>query len=302
MKMNELTPEERRIMLEKGTEFPYSGEYEKFFEEGIYSCRQCGAYLYRSSDKFDAHCGWPSFDDEVLGAVTRKIDSDGERTEIICSRCSGHLGHVFLGERMTEKNTRHCVNSLSLRFIPQKNLKDVVKSAYFGGGCFWCLEASFKMVKGVISVIPGYAGGSSENPTYEEVSTGFTGHAEMVEITYDSTIISYEALLEVLFFIHDPTTLNRQGNDIGTQYRSLVLVKDDLEEEIAQKFIAKLEKDKIYDNRIVTEVRRFEKFYEAEDYHRDYFENNPEQMYCQLIISPKLDKLRKNLKKYLRPA
>lgn len=300
MKLNDLTPEEKRIMLEKGTEFPYSGEYEKFFEEGIYSCRQCGAYLYRSSDKFEAHCGWPSFDDEILGAITRRMDTDGERTEIICSRCRGHLGHVFVGEKMTDKNIRHCANSLSLRFIAQNDLKNLIKYAYFGGGCFWCLEASFKMLKGVISVIPGYAGGKTKKPTYEEVSTGLTGHAEVVEIKYDSTVISYEALLETLFVIHDPTALNRQGNDIGTQYRSVILVKEEREKEISEKFIKSLMEEGIYDKPIVTEIVKLEYFYEAEDYHHDYFQNNPEQAYCQLIISPKLDKLRKNLKKYLK--
>lgn len=300
MKLNSLTPEEKKVIVNKGTEAPYSGEYDKFNQEGVYTCRRCNANLYRSQDKFDSHCGWPSFDAEIAGAVKRNIDADGRRTEIICARCEAHLGHVFEGEGLTDKNVRHCANSLSMRFIAKNALKNMKENAYFGGGCFWCIEASFKIIKGVSSVMPGFAGGKKENPTYEGVSSGATGHAEVVKIEYDSTIISFEGLLEVFFAIHDPTTLNRQGGDVGTQYRSIILYADDLQKEIAENFIEKMTKEKVFDSPIITEVKPLEKFYEAEEYHHDYFAKNPTVAYCQVVIAPKITKLRKNLKNYLK--
>lgn len=308
MKLNPLTPEEQKVIVRKGTEAPYSGEYEKMNKEGVYTCKRCGAYVYRSSDKFDAHCGWPSFDDAVLGAVERTPDADGLRTEITCNRCGAHLGHVFLNEHLTAKNTRYCVNSISMKFVPQKALAGggaaAEESAYVGGGCFWCTEASFKMIKGVLSVVPGYAGGDSpagaKRPTYEEISSGNTGHAEVIMITYDPTIISYEALLEVFFSVHDPTTMNKQGSDVGTQYRSIILCADDLQKELAEHFIKKLQNEKIFQDPIVTQIKPLVKFYEAEDYHHDYFAKNPSAGYCQVVIAPKLSKLTEHLKKYLK--
>ena len=143
-------------MLRKGTEAPFSGEYDNFFQTGYYVCRRCSAPLYRSKDKFDAHCGWPSFDQEIPGSVIHQTDSDGQQMEISCTRCGAHLGHVFRGEKLTAKDTRHCVNSLSLRFIPVATRE----MAVFGAGCFWCLEAIFRRLKGVIKVQSGYAGGA----------------------------------------------------------------------------------------------------------------------------------------------
>jgi peptide methionine sulfoxide reductase msrA/msrB len=300
MNFNKLNKKEKEIIINKKTEAPFSGEYENFSEEGVYACKRCGAVLYRSSDKFNARCGWPSFDDTVLGAIERKPDADGQRTEILCVRCGAHLGHVFTGEKLTSKNTRYCVNSISMQFIPQNKLRGVSEYAYFGGGCFWCIEASFKIIKGVYSVIPGYAGGKKENPNYKEVFSGSTGHAETVMIEYDPNIISYEALLEIFFAIHNPTTLNRQGNDIGSQYRSIILYKNDLQKEIVEKFIKILEKEKILYNPIITEVKPLIKFYEAENYHYNYFNKNPAAAYCRTVINPKISKLRKHLKKYLK--
>jgi peptide methionine sulfoxide reductase msrA/msrB len=303
MNLNSLTPEEEQIIVNKGTEAPYSGKYENFNEEGIYACRRCDAYLYRSGDKFDAQCGWPSFDDAVLGAVRSSPDADGLRTEITCTRCGAHLGHVFLNENLTPKNARYCVNSISMKFVPQKESAPK-EEAYFGGGCFWCTEAAFKMIKGVNSVLPGYAGGNSsadgEDPKYEEVSTGSTGHAEVVKVEFDPTVISYEAMLEVFFTVHDPTTLNRQGNDVGTQYRSVIFYKDDLQKELAEGFIKKLEAEKVFSNPIVTEVKPLLKFHKAEEYHQNYFAKNPSVGYCQVVIAPKMSKLVEHLKKYLK--
>lgn len=290
MQTNQLTEEEKKVIEEKGTEAPFSGKYDEFNEEGVYLCRRCGAPLYRSEDKFDAHCGWPSFDAEVPGAVKRVLDKDGVRTEITCERCGAHLGHVFEGEQLTQKNVRHCVNSISMEFVA-KNSRNFREKAYFGGGCFWCTEATFQNLRGVLRVLPGYAGGEKENPTYEEVSTGQTGHAEVIEVEYDSSQISFEILLHVFFAVHDPTTLNRQGADVGTQYRSAIFYTNETQKEVAENFIKKLEAEHYFDKPIVTEIKPLPKFYQAEDSHKDYFKNHPEAAYCQLVIAPKIDKL-----------
>lgn len=173
----------------------------------------------------------------------------------------------------------------------------VIKTAVLGGGCFWCLEAAFSKVKGVVSVISGYAGGTKEAPTYGDVCNGSTGHAEVIEIKYDPKIISYEEILHLFFSIHDPTTRNRQGNDIGTQYRSIILYDTQEEKLLAEKIIKKLEKEKIYPNPFVTEVKPLDKFYPAEEYHQKYFARNPDKAYCQIVISPKIAKLRQKFGK-----
>jgi peptide-methionine (S)-S-oxide reductase len=159
--------------------------------------------------------------------------------------------------------------------------------AVFGGGCFWCLDAIFRKIKGVKKVTVGYAGGRRANPTYEQVCTGVTGHAEVVEIEYDENEISYDELLDIFFEIHDPTQLNRQGNDIGTQYRSIILYLDDSQKQKALKKIEELRKNGI---NAVTEVKKLEKFYKAEDYHQNYYENNPHNPYCAYVIAPKIKK------------
>ncbi len=301
MKYNQLTPEEKRIIVDKGTEMPGSGEYDNFFQEGIYTCRQCNAWLYRSADKFSAHCGWPSFDQEIAGAVTKQEDADGQRTEILCARCEGHLGHVFTGEKFTPRDTRHCVNSLSLRFVPAEKLPNHKQTIVLGGGCFWCLEAYFSQVRGILEVKSGYAGGNIANPTYEQVCRGKTNHAEVVEITFDQTQIALEMILQIFFTLHDPTTRNRQGADVGTQYRSIILVNSDEQKEIVENFIAKLTAEKVFSETIVTEVKLLDKFYQAEDYHQEYFKNHPEAAYCQAVISPKMAKLRKHFSTLLKP-
>lgn len=165
--------------------------------------------------------------------------------------------------------------------------------ATLGGGCFWCLEAVYVEVEGVKKVVSGYAGGDTPNPSYKEVCTGRTGHAEVVQITYDPAVTSYRELLEIFFVIHDPTTLNRQGADVGTQYRSIILYHDDEQKRIAEGIIQELEREGTYDNPIVTEVEPLETFYAAEDYHQEYYANNSNQPYCQAVITPKLAKFRK---------
>lgn len=292
MKLKKLTPEEEKVIVYKDTEPPFSGEYDKFFNEGAYVCRRCGTPLYVSKSKFDSGCGWPSFDEEIPGRVKRVIDRDGKRTEIVCAACDAHLGHVFEGEGLTSKNIRHCVNSVSLKFIPAKE-KRKTEVVVFGGGCFWCVEAVFSGLKGVVKVASGYADGKMPNPIYEEVSGGKTGHAEVVKVEYDPDIISFSDLLEVFFAAHDPTTLNRQGNDVGTRYRSIILYQNEQQKKIAEEFIKKLSDEKVFTSPIVTEIKPLDAFYEAEKYHEHYYEKNTDAPYCQAVISPKLEKLKK---------
>ena len=169
--------------------------------------------------------------------------------------------------------------------------------ATFGGGCFWCTEAIFKSIKGVKKVVSGYSGGNVENPSYELVSTNSSGHAEAVQITFDTKIITYNDLLYIFLKTHNPTTLNRQGADVGTQYRSVIFYHDE-QKKVAEKAINKAQNE--YNEKIVTEIVPFENFYEAENYHQDYYKKNPDKMYCKLVIDPKIQKLKKDFKKYLK--
>lgn len=172
--------------------------------------------------------------------------------------------------------------------------------AIFGGGCFWCTEAIFQQLKGVISVTPGYAGGHIPNPSYNEVSSGTTGHAEVARIEFDPSIIPYQDLLEVFMHLHDPTTLNRQGYDVGSQYRSIILYNSEQQRKIAEKELKTLTSEKEFKKPIVTEIKPLDKFYEAEDYHKNYYLNNQDKPYCQLIISPKLTHLRQKYSNKLK--
>ena len=167
--------------------------------------------------------------------------------------------------------------------------------AVFGAGCFWCVEAFFSQLTGVTSVISGYTGGAKKNPTYDSICTGDTGHAEVCKITYDEKIISYDKLLEILFLTHDPTTLNQQGADKGTQYRSAIFYVNEKQKEIAENYISKLKKNKIFKDPIVTEITKLDKFYEAEDYHQNYYKNNTNAPYCKIVIKPKLDAFLKSI-------
>lgn len=273
MEFKKLTPEEERVIVHKGTEMPFTGKYEKFNETGTYVCKRCGAPLYRSVDKFDAHCGWPAFDDEIPGAVKRLPDPDGSRTEIECAKCGAHLGHVFSGEGFTEKNTRHCVNSISMDFVPEQ----ATETAIFAGGCFWGVEYYMQKSKGVLTVESGYIGGHKDRPTYKEVCSGTTGHYEAVEIRYDPTQTDYETLLKLFFEIHDPTQWNHQGPDYGEQYRSAIFYQNEHQKEIAVKLINVL-KDKGY--KVVTEVKKATTFWQAEEYHQDYYEHKGTTPYC----------------------
>jgi len=276
MKLNKLTKEEARVILNKGTERPYSGKFEHHEEDGTYTCKQCDAPLYKSGDKFDAQCGWPSFDDAIPGSVKRIPDADGRRTEIVCANCGGHLGHVFLGEQFTLKNTRHCVNSISLNF---EAVEVNIEKAIFASGCFWGVEYQLQKKAGVISTKVGYTGGHVPNPTYKQVCTGRTGHAEAVEVVFDPTQVSYEELAKLFFETHDPTQVGRQGPDIGTQYRTEIFYVSDAQKATAEKLIKALE-GKGLD--IATELSPAVTFYEGEDYHQDYYAKTGGTPYCHL--------------------
>lgn len=173
----------------------------------------------------------------------------------------------------------------------KKGMENNKEKATFGGGCFWCTEAIFERIEGVTSVMSGYSGGQIKNPTYREVSSGATGHAEVIQITYDPAKVSYYTLLEVFFKTHDPTTLNRQGADVGTQYRSIILYHTEEQKEKASEIIRELNDQDIWKNPIVTEIVPFESFYQAEDYHQNYYDNNSNQGYCRMVITPKIEKL-----------
>ena len=265
-----LTNEERKILVEKGTEAPFSGEYNDLYEAGIFICRACESPLYESNTKFDSGCGWPSFDDEIFDAIVRSEDlSNGRvRTEICCAKCNGHLGHVFSGEKITQKNTRHCVNSLSIKFIPYANLEQVI----LGGGCFWYMEKVFKNIPGIYLSSVGYSGGNSENPTYEDVCKGDSNHAEVINLYFNPEKVSFDKLLQVFWDNHDPTTLNKQRDDEGTQYRSVIFYTSESQKYTAKKSLRKLQlKLKIP---VVTQLLVAEKFYRAEEYHQNYLQKN----------------------------
>ena len=265
-----LSSEEKHILKDKGTEVSFTGEYNDFYEAGVFVCRACKNPLYESNTKFNSSCGWPSFDDEMAGAIVRYEDLSGGRirTEICCANCDGHLGHVFEGEQITGKDTRHCVNSLSIKFIPHTNLEQ----ATFGAGCFWHVEKVFKTTEGIYLSSVGYMGGDSENPTYKEVCKGNTYHAEVLHLYFNPDKISYEDLSQIFWDNHNPTTLNKQGVDEGTQYRSVIFYHSDEQKSIAEKSI--IPQQSKWKNPIVTQVLPAKKFYRAGEYHQNYLNKN----------------------------
>ncbi len=281
---------EKAVLVDKATERPFSGALLDVKAEGVFACKLCGAELYRSKDKFDSHCGWPSFDDEIPGAVRRVPDADGRRVEIVCASCGGHLGHVFEGEGMTPKNTRHCVNSASLVFkrdtaVPTDPHR---AKAYVAGGCFWGVEYYLQQLEGVESAVSGFMGGHVMDPDYYDVVRGGTGHLETVEVTYDPNKISYEAIIKHFFEIHDPEQTNGQGPDIGSQYLSAVFVSNEAEADIVASLIKKLEENGY---RVATQILAKKEFFPAEEGHQDYYEKKGTTPYCHGFV-PRFERKR----------
>lgn len=294
MNRRPLTPEEERVILRKGTERAFTGKYTDHFADGTYACRACGAALYRSDHKFHSGCGWPAFDDELPGAVRRLPDADGRRVEIVCAACGGHLGHVFEGEGLTEKNVRHCVNSVSMEFVPAASggartdaadgpsfAPAPASRAIFAGGCFWGVEHLFAREPGVLSAVSGYIGGAKGRPTYEEVCSGATGHAEAVELTFDPARTDFETLARLFFEIHDPTQVNRQGPDIGHQYRSEIFYLDEAQKATAERLIGILKAKGLS---VATKLTPATEFWPAEGYHQDYYERKGTTPYCHFRV------------------
>lgn len=258
-----LTSLEARIIKDKKTEPPGSGDLIQEKRSGVYLCKQCDSPLYLSSGKFPSRCGWPSFEEEIPGSIEKKPDLDGFRTEILCRSCQGHLGHIFKGEMLTAKNIRHCVNSLSLRFIPALDEQGFPK-AIFAAGCFWKVEHTFQKTPGILHTKVGYIGGHLSFPSYDEVCTGLTGHVEAVELSYDPKKISYKDLVSLFFKMHNPQEVNRQGSDIGPQYQSKIFYFTKEEQQTALELLGNAS----------TKIEPASFFYPAEAYHQNYLCKN----------------------------
>ncbi len=274
-----LTPEQYRILRQAGTEPPFSGTLNDVYDPGLYRCAACGATLFRSDTKYDHGTGWPSFTAPITeDALEYRHDySYGmHRIEVRCAACGSHLGHVFDdGPAPTGKH--YCINSASMKFEKAAAVPAGPATATFAAGCFWGVEFKFSQVPGVLSTRVGYTGGTTKDPTYEEVCTDETGHAEAVEVTYDPAKVSYEKLLEVFFSIHDPTQVNRQGPDVGTQYRSAIFYHNEEQKKAAEAAIKHLTASGRYRRPIATQVVPADTFYPAEEYHQKYYQKRGKQ-------------------------
>lgn len=296
-----LTPEQYEITRAKGTERPFCGTLLDNKKQGIYACVCCELPLFSSEAKFNSKSGWPSFFQPIAAenVAEQSDESHGmKRVEILCTRCDGHLGHVF-EDGPLPTGRRHCLNSESLAFTASEDVRTLADpalgqaTAVFAGGCFWCTEAVFEQLRGVTGVASGYAGGDANRANYKAVCEGDTGHAEVIKVAYDPAKIAYEKLLEVFFANHDPTQLNAQGPDSGTQYRSAIFFTTEAQKEEAGKFIAKLNAKKVHGKPVVTTLEPLKEFFSAEEYHQDFGQRNPNHPYIRQQALPKVEKIRK---------